>query len=76
MVVLSAATPLESVTVPRETLVVASKKVTVPVGVPEPGALAVTVAVMVTVCPMEPLVVEAVAAVVLASLLIVSVPAI
>ena len=34
------ATPLESVTLPRSTPVVASKKSTLPVGVPEPGAFA------------------------------------
>ena len=45
--------PDESATPPgvRSVLVVVSKKSTVPVGVPEPGALAVTVAVNVTVWP-------------------------
>ena len=47
------AIPDESATPPgvKSMLVVVSKKSTVPVGVPDPGALAVTVAVKMTVCP-------------------------
>ena len=53
LVVENVAVPDESATPPgvRSVLVVVSKKSTVPVGVPEPGALAVTVAVKVTVWP-------------------------
>ena len=53
LVVAKVAVPDESATPPgvRSVLVVVSKKSTVPVGVPEPGALAVTVAVKVTVWP-------------------------
>ena len=51
--------PPESVTEPRSLPVVVSKKSTLPVGVPEPGALAVTVALSVIDRPNGPLVVEA-----------------
>ena len=40
--VFNTATPLERVIFPRSSPVVVSKKSTVPVGVPEPGAFAVT----------------------------------
>lgn len=69
--VTSAATPPERVTVPRVSLVVVSEKVTDPVGVPEPGAFAVTVAVNVIDKPNEPLEVEAFTLVELASCVIV-----
>ena len=51
LAVLKEAVPPESVTLPRSSPVVVSKKSTLPVGVPEPGALAVTVAVKVTAWP-------------------------
>ncbi len=65
------AVPVDSATPPgvRSVLVLVSKKSTVPVGVPEPGALAVTVAVKVTVCPTLATPGEAPAAVVVPSLL-------
>ena len=72
--VFNVATPLDRFNVPRSSPVVVSKKSTLPVGVPEPGAFAVTVAVMVTVWPIEPLGIEVVAVVVVASLFTVSVP--
>ena len=65
------ATPPESVIFPRSSPVVVSKKSTLPVGVPEPGAFAVTFAVIVTAWPNGSLVAEALAEVVLASGLIV-----
>ena len=64
---LNVARPAESVSFPRSSPVVESKKSTLPVGVPEPGAFAVTVAVTVTVWPNGPPVVEVLAEVVLAS---------
>lgn len=65
----------QSVTVPRSSPVVVSKKSMVPPGVPEPGALAVTLAVNVTDSPNGLVLAEAVAVVVVASLLTVNVPA-
>ena len=56
--VLKVATPPASVIVPRSSLVVVSKKSTLPAGVPEPGEFAVTVAVTVTVWPRGTLVDE------------------
>jgi hypothetical protein len=61
------ALPPDRVALPRSTAVVVSKKSTLPVGVPAPGALALTVAVKVTVCPRLEEFVEAPAAVVDAS---------
>ena len=58
---------LLSVAVPR--MVLPSLKVTVPVGVPEPGALALTVAVKVTACPSADGLSEEVRVVAVASLL-------
>jgi hypothetical protein len=52
VLVANVATP-EPSSVPVPTVVAPSLKVTVPVGIPEPGALAVTVAVKVTDCPNE-----------------------
>ena len=75
LAVLKAALPPESATLPRSSPVVVSKKSTLPVGVPEPGALAVTVALSVTGWPKPVLVVEVLATVVVASWLIVNVPA-
>lgn len=48
---LNAATPCASPTVPRSIPVVASKKSTLPVGVPEPGGSATSFAVNVTARP-------------------------
>ena len=67
-------TPPESATEPRSIPVDASKKSTLPVGTPEPGAFALTVALIVMVCPRSLLVVEAVAAIRVASLLIDTMP--
>ena len=71
LVVANVAVPDASATPPgvRSVLVVVSKKSTVPVGVPEPGALAATVAVNVTACPRFAKPGDAVAAVVVLSLL-------
>jgi hypothetical protein len=62
-------------TVPVPRVVVPSKKVTVPVGVPAPGALAVTVAVNVTARPKTELVGEAAVVVVVEAVFTVSVSA-
>ena len=71
--VANVATPLAlSVPVPR--VVEPSLKVTVPVGVPEPGAVALTVAVKVTDCPYVDGLVELVRAVVVAAWLTVCPP--
>ena len=71
LVVANVAVPDDSATPPgvRSVLVVVSKKSTVPVGVPEPGELAVTVAVKVTVWPEVAELGEALAVVVVLSLL-------
>ena len=57
---LNEALPLDRVTLPRSAAVLVSKKSTLPVGVPEPGALAVIVAVRVRVCPVSAVVLSAV----------------
>ena len=63
------AVPDERVTPPgvKSVLVVVSKKSTVPVGVPEPGALAATLAVKVTVWPKLDVLAEEVTVVVVLS---------
>lgn len=69
---LSAAVPPVNAIVARSSPVVVSKKSTVPVGVPDPGALAATVAVTVIVWPNGSAVADACAEVVLGSAVIVS----
>jgi hypothetical protein len=49
VLVVKVAVPPDSVPVPR--VVVPSRNVTVPLGLPAPGAVTVTVAVKVTLCP-------------------------
>jgi hypothetical protein len=71
VVVLKVATPPLSVPVPS--VVLPSVKVTVPVGVPAPGELALTVAVSVTAWPKTAEVGEVLSAVVVAARLTVSV---